>query len=278
MASDPTPEGEPIAESELVRTMIDFYSGAGALSIASTVDERQVARARRLFRLYLRPDLWSNLETALRSVTPLPSAMAESGSVPLQQAAVLAERVAGDVEEAFDGLLVGVAARVSDTMRDVMEAELLIRLFVSDPSLVAEWADADREKLYERFSPGKVRAKVAQAQGLVGGVQLPDAWEYEVHSDVIHASPDPRAAAARRRMSTLDELPHLTQEIVIHAARFLDAVDALFEAVDLRPPPRPIFVPITQLAHDLIPQREPRTRAERRRLEREMRKHNPEPS
>lgn len=278
MDSDSEPDGEPIDESELLQRMIEFYSRAGALLIASTVDERRIARGRRLFQLYLRAELWTELETALRSVTQLPALMAASGSDPLHRSAVLAERVVGDVEEAFDGLLVGVAARVSDAMRDVMEAELLIRLFASNPSVVAEWADADREKLYADFSPGKVRAKVARAQGLAGGLQLPDAWEYEVHSASIHASPDPQAAAARRRTSTLDELPFLTQEIVIHVGRFVDATDALFGALDIRPPSRSVFAPVTQPTHELIPPREPRTRAERRRLERQMRKSRPSPS
>jgi hypothetical protein len=268
-------EPEPIDESELHRLMTESFGEAGATALFETLEERRVTRGRRLYQLYLRPPLWHALEDVLRALRMTTDFLDTSSLEELAAASVLAARVLGDTEEALDALLAGVRATVSDAMRDVMEAELLVRWFVVEPTLAGEWYEADDEALRSRFSPGPVRAALARAWLLPEGKQIADAWEYEVHSQSLHASPDRVAAAAKRPSGTLEDLEPLAVEIVSHGVRFLSATIQLYEKVGIAAVDVPTLslvnaeamlteVSRAQAALGIIPTRIPRSRRERR--------------
>lgn len=57
----------------------------------------------------------------------------------------LPERIAGDVRIALDGLVSGYLQTVSDAMRDIIEAELLVRDFALDTSRINKWRSTSKE-------------------------------------------------------------------------------------------------------------------------------------
>ncbi len=280
-AGDPTrpgPEivdGEPVDESELYRSLTQMLGTQGAEGLFETLEERRVLRGRRLFQLSMRHDLIGALDESLLAVRRTASFLRESSVPDLVQVAVLADRVRGDAEQAVDSLLDGVRAVVSDAMRDVMEAELLIRRFALDPTVVSVWSSADDATLRNAFGPGQVRSALAKAAGLGEAEHLPDGWEYEIHSRLLHASPHQHAADLKRPSDTFDDLAPMTSEIVGHLTRFLDACTSLYDELGVDESGRPdLRLPVVgellanttamQRALPFVPPRVPMSRQERR--------------
>ena len=110
-------------------------------------------------------------------------------SVLLKDIAFLIARVHADFESAIDAALSGFNGVVLDTMRDVMEVEYLFEDFLRDGQHITEWVGADRATLLSTFNPASLRRRQAAAAG-TAPENLPDAFEYRLHSEGLHVSPN----------------------------------------------------------------------------------------
>ncbi len=265
-----------------------FFKEANATAIFSMLEERRVARGRRLFQLYMRTGIWAAFESSLRALDQLSQFIQDTFDADKRGVHVLVDRVRADLEEAIDGFLCGVRATVSNSMRDVMEAELLIRLFALAPDEITTWLGASAEELRKIFSPVKVRMRVASLEGLPPQMELPDTVEYQAHSEGLHVTPDPDGVRNMKPSGTLDDFDHLSLEIAIHASRFITAIGSLFDGFGIAASDTPDLnlrsigdlVKTSSLAqvNSVLPPREPRTRADYlaalEQLKRDMSKDN----
>jgi len=69
----------------------------------------------------------------------------------------LVVRALHDFILAVDGTLSGQHVIVFESMRDVMEIELLIREFQNGPQRIQEWAQSDNATLKKKFAPRVLR-------------------------------------------------------------------------------------------------------------------------
>jgi len=77
---------------------------------------------------------------------------------------------------------------VFESMRDVMEIELLIREFQNGPQRIQEWAQSDNATLKKKFAPGVLRQIHANRLG-VKPQDLPEHSDYQAHSVGVHVTP-----------------------------------------------------------------------------------------
>lgn len=147
----------------------------------------------------------------------------------------LPTRVADDVRMSLEGLLSGYLQVSSDATRDMMESELLIRDFAYDPRQIRRWRDADEDVLRRQFRPVNLRQRQAQALG-VPVTEVPGATDYKAHSMLLHVRPPllfPRSPeSGHQAIYVLDAL----SEIMFHGQTTVEALVALFDAVDLSAP------------------------------------------
>ena len=276
------PPDEQLDESELHKMMIEMFRNVGASALSRSLEERRVARGRRLFNLYSLTPLWRALDQVLKCLSELEQSADGSCDKNIRDVAVLVKRARADVENAIDSLSAGVRSVVSDEMRDVQESELLLRLFAYEPAKISDWAASDDERLRDVYSAGEVRKSLADHAGLADRLQLPDTWEYEIHSSALHASPRMTDAVAKLPSGTLQDLPLLALEILSHSGRFIEACSWIYESVGVPEDARcDLSVPALdevleefsreQAALADLPPRVPRSRAERRAKARHLR-------
>jgi hypothetical protein len=97
-------------------------------------------------------------------------------------------RALHDFISAVDGALAGVHVTVFESMRDVMEIELLIREFQNQPHRIREWIESDNTALKKKFAPGVLRQLHAKRLG-VKPQDLPEHADYQGHSIGVHVTP-----------------------------------------------------------------------------------------
>lgn len=151
--------------------------------------------------------------------------------------AFLVRRLEADFEIAIEALLVGRQSVVADSMRDVMEIEMLLRDFAARPQNVEAWVKADNRTLQKTFSPKEVRRRLANDLYPGKGLDLPEADEYAVHSAGLHPSPEPHPHREKGRETQAGDLEIVFQsgEILEHAVRAFVACDLLLGAFDPAP-------------------------------------------
>lgn len=144
--------------------------------------------------------------------------------------------------------MVGRQAQVSDSMRDVMEIEFLLRDFVGRPDNIGVWTSADAKTLRNKFSPKEIRRRVANDLFPGKGFNLPDADEYAVHSAVLHPTPKPSPRPDKQRDSSMHDGKTLmgAGEVLEHAHRLFVAADVLIDVIGSRAerPPGPSDLPL----------------------------------
>lgn len=148
----------------------------------------------------------------------------------LMDIAFLVTRVGKDFASAIDAALSGFNGVVLDTMRDVMEVEYLFRDFSNDSSRISMWLEADRSILLREFSPSALRRRIADAAGK-RPQDLPDAFEYRLHSEGLHVSPSfilsDLAGKGFADVPSRRATEFAFAEMFEHARRFLLAANSL---------------------------------------------------
>jgi hypothetical protein len=101
----------------------------------------------------------------------------------LGRIAFLVRRAVADFETAIEAAVSGYPAVGSDSMRDIMEMELLLLDFFNDPDQIEVWLSAEQRTRRQKFSPGAVRSRVI-ATGLHEIVRDERvAIDYRAHSE-----------------------------------------------------------------------------------------------
>jgi hypothetical protein len=115
----------------------------------------------------------------------------------------LAVRAIHDFIIAVDGALSGQHVVVFESMRDVMEIELLVREFKSQPQRIREWVESDNEALKKNFAPNALRQLHAKRLG-VKPQDLPENADYQAHSIMLHVTPSREIPPFGRREIIVD--------------------------------------------------------------------------
>lgn len=153
----------------------------------------------------------------------------------LHDLAFLPERIADDVRISLEGLLSGYLQVASDAMRDIIETELLIRDFASDPDRISTWRKAGEEGRRRYFWPARMRERQAKVLG-VPPAEVPGAADYAAHSQLLHVrppllfprSPGPDTLAGLRVIYILDALA----DIMRHGASAVEALSLLLNTLN----------------------------------------------
>jgi hypothetical protein len=142
-----------------------------------------------------------------------------------EAAVILLGRAAADAELSLEALLSGNHSIVSDSARDLMEIEWLLRDFTLDTSRMPLWLAAEEPQRLREFSPSKIRRRLAQAQHGDSTLVLPDDQEYRVHSQELHPTPYSSQTGGKELFRQAESTALLMEafEIVIHLYRCLGA-------------------------------------------------------
>jgi hypothetical protein len=100
----------------------------------------------------------------------------------------LAVRAIHDFIIGVYGALSGQHVVMFESMRDVMEIELLLREFRNQPQRIQEWINSDNPSLKRNFAPDKLRELHAKRIG-VRKEDLPESTDYKAHSIGLHVTP-----------------------------------------------------------------------------------------
>jgi hypothetical protein len=100
----------------------------------------------------------------------------------------LGVRALHDFIIAVDGTLSGQHVVMFESMRDVMEIELLVREFKNQPQRIHEWVNSDKPSLKKKFAPNVLRQLHANRLG-VKPQDLPENADYQAHSVGLHVTP-----------------------------------------------------------------------------------------
>jgi len=150
----------------------------------------------------------------------------------------LIKRVIADAQSALEATLAGYQGVAADAMRDVMEIELLLLDFATNPSHDQQWLTADAETRWQKFRPAKLRGRLkAAGVGRYAGEES-DA-DYKAHSEAIHVSP--RSLPFGAKGLTTDQWTRDAGfwELLEHGRRMIFAVHRLESSVagaDLQDP------------------------------------------
>jgi hypothetical protein len=100
----------------------------------------------------------------------------------------LLARAGADFVTAVEATISGFHAVAWESMRDVMEIELLLAEFTDDPAQMEKWRTASKRVRRNVFSHGELRKRKAMRLGLSLS-ELPDTVDYGGHSTVLHVNP-----------------------------------------------------------------------------------------
>jgi hypothetical protein len=101
----------------------------------------------------------------------------------------LVSRIRSDYEVAIEATLAGLPCAVFDSMRDVMEVNLLLEDFAADKNRLSSWLSADNKTLIHEFMPKHLRQRKAKRAGLAHVKDLTDSRDYFAHSHALHVQP-----------------------------------------------------------------------------------------
>jgi hypothetical protein len=124
-------------------------------------------------------------------------------------------------------------------MRDIVETELLIRDFASDPSLITVWRNSSEDERRRLFTPVRMRERQAKILG-VPRTEVPGAGGYRAHSQLLHVgppllfprSPGPGTEAGLRAAYVLDGLA----DIMSHGGSAVEGLNLLLSALNRSSP------------------------------------------
>jgi hypothetical protein len=146
--------------------------------------------------------------------------------------AFLPTRIADDVGMALEGLLSGYLQIVSDSMRDVVETEFLIRDFALDTERIDRWRHADDKVLREEFQPRHMRARLADALGLPkGSREVPGAKDYAEHSRLLHVGEPLLFARSPESGHEAIRVLEGLADIVVHGISVVEALGSFLAAI-----------------------------------------------
>jgi Asp-tRNA(Asn)/Glu-tRNA(Gln) amidotransferase C subunit len=151
----------------------------------------------------------------------------------LEKVRTLVWRARGDFEVSTEAALSAMPAVVLDFMRDVMEIELLLRDFASEPARIDEWIRADEQTRWEAFRPAVLRKRYADRQG-VRLSDLRDSVDYKGHSAALHVSPFVVPFGSRHiRRAERDSMAADSSfwDIIEHGRRLVDALYELKKSI-----------------------------------------------
>ncbi len=149
----------------------------------------------------------------------------------LSPIAFLIERAIADWEVGADAALGGMLGVVSDSMRDVMEIELLLRHFIHVEAAMQDWltcSDRDRKR---RYAPGELR-RLHAARLRTDPKDLAETADYSGHSIALHVTPIRLSIAARGIDAEGNGFNGdvCFWEMFFHAHRFLVVIDEIGRA------------------------------------------------
>ena len=114
----------------------------------------------------------------------------------LQSITWLLSRVRADFATALEASLSGYHAVCWETMRDVMEIQLLLEEFALDERIKERWERSDQRDRQRLFSHRELRKRKAEREG-VDLKDLSDTHDYRGHSAVLHVNPLPNPFGGR---------------------------------------------------------------------------------
>lgn len=158
-------------------------------------------------------------------------ATAQLASYPeTQPIADLLSRAEADFVIGVDAALAGYVSVAHDSMRDVMEIELLLKEFEHEPAQLTRWLTAD-QKTRAEFRPARLRKQQAIIRG-IDVKDLPDSVDYRGHSEALHVNPG-HPIMSTRSPAGIGEVPFGVDgcfwELFEHARRLLIATERLLQ-------------------------------------------------
>ncbi len=100
----------------------------------------------------------------------------------------LLARAGTDFVSAIEATISGFHAVAWESMRDVMEIEILLGEFAEEPDQMQKWLTASQKERRNIFSHGELRKRKAVRLGLLLS-NMPDAVDYRGHSTILHVNP-----------------------------------------------------------------------------------------
>lgn len=97
-------------------------------------------------------------------------------------------RAGADVVTAIEATISGYHAVAWESMRDVMEIELLLEEFALDHAMMERWERSNQRERQKFFSHGELRKGKAKREG-IDLKDLSDTHDYRGHSVVLHVNP-----------------------------------------------------------------------------------------
>lgn len=225
--TDPAGEGERVDPDELYVLMLSLLESQGSKYVEPLLREHHHSRGNRLFTLVTLGSVLPGFDQVLAHSETLENYFESHPN--LTRLTFLIARARADFEIALEALLVGRQSVVADSMRDVMEIELLLRDFTARPGHLDTWLTTDDRERWKRFAPKEVRRRLANDAYPGKGFDLPEADEYAVHSAGLHPSPELHPYREKERDPTMHEGKALLEagEILEHGTRLFLAVEGL---------------------------------------------------
>jgi hypothetical protein len=97
-------------------------------------------------------------------------------------------RAGADFVTAIEATISGFHAVANDSMRDVMEIELLLAEFAHDPPQMEKWLTCSPKVRMNTFGHGELRKRKAARLGIEPS-ELSDVADYRGHSTMLHVNP-----------------------------------------------------------------------------------------
>jgi hypothetical protein len=164
----------------------------------------------------------------------------------VSQVAFLLRRVHGDFATAIEALLSGFHKTVLDSMRDVMEMELLFRDFTLHRGHIGEWLTASEKLRRDKFQAGSLRQRYAASMGQAPG-DMRDATDYRGHSMLLHVLPYENPIVWATPSEARDAIGSLVclYDILEHAHSLFAAVNGFCDSFKLSYPAAKEFLKST---------------------------------
>jgi hypothetical protein len=138
----------------------------------------------------------------------------------------LIRRARADFVMALDAALAGLVAVAADCMRDVLEIEMLLLDFATDPSANRRWLDATDSERRRRWAPGAVRKRLREASVDVFTTSA-EGEDYKAHSLALHVNPHEPLIGRRGQVTSPWEVDAAFWDIFEHGARLVTAIEVL---------------------------------------------------
>jgi hypothetical protein len=165
------------------------------------------------------------IEEVLQAFSNLLGALPDDAQ-PLR---MLVDRLRIDFVASTEAILSGNLSYALDTMRDVLEVELLFLDFIDSPDNASKWLSDSESKRRDRFQPAQIRKRLASHGKPVGKGR-----DYAGHSASLHPAP-PWDPFGHRGLYLLDSIwvDGGFWDIFDHARRVLSALHTYLLSIGL---------------------------------------------